>query len=174
MADDPSVSILAETALATAAVSMFAPKMAPGWLKRRRFFPFARGSGPFRAVPADKILAKSCGLSANAYRRPNYARSSQGKGTVMHIQLLLMCASACVGLGEKERAREYLLEALALGMPYGFITPFAENVANLGGLVEECVKQQYPNAYDAVLAQWQKTWKNWAMFHNHSPGTMCR
>jgi DNA-binding CsgD family transcriptional regulator len=51
-------------------------------------------------------------------------------------------------------------------LPHGFITPFAENVTALGGLMEKCLEQEYPDCYNAVLDQWKSTWKNRVTFHN--------
>lgn len=163
---DPRVAILAETALAAVAVSMFAPEMAPGWLKEGDFSRLPAEAAPFALYLRVKYLQNLADYPQMFTVAQTMLALCRGKGTVMEIYQLLMCAAACVGLGYKDRAREYLLEALARGMPHGFITPFAENVANLTGLVEECVAQQYPEARSALLAQWQDTWKNWAVFHN--------
>jgi DNA-binding CsgD family transcriptional regulator len=145
---------------------MFAPEMAPGWLKVGDYTRLPEETLPFALYLRVKYLQNRADYPQMLAVAQTTITFLKGKGVVMYIELLLMCASACVGLGERDRAREYLLEALALGMPYGFITPFVENVANLTGLVEECVERRYPDAYGALLAQWQYTWKNWALFHN--------
>lgn len=165
-ADEPRVSVLAETVLATAAVGMFAPTMVPGWLKEGDFSRLPEKAVPFVLYLRVKYLQNLADYPQMFAVAQAMFTLCRGKGVVMDIYLLLMCAAACVGLGQKDRGRDYLLEALALGMPHGFITPFVENVATLNGLVEECVKQRYPYAYDALIAQWQYTWKNWAVFHN--------
>jgi DNA-binding CsgD family transcriptional regulator len=69
-------------------------------------------------------------------------------------------------MGNMEDARRYLLEAMRIALPHGFITPFAENVTALGGLIEQCLEQSFPEHYDAVIGQWKRTWKNWIAFHN--------
>ena len=166
VADDPRAAVLAETVLAAGAVSMFALEMVPGWLKSGDFSRLPEEAAPFALYLRVKYLQNLADYPQMFAVAQAMLTLSKGKSTVMDIYLLLMCAAACVGLGEKGRAREYLEEALSLGMPHGFITPFAENVANLTGLIEECVKQQYPHAYDALIAQWRDTWKNWAVFHN--------
>lgn len=53
-----------------------------------------------------------------------------------------------------------------MALPHGFISPFAESVTAFGGLLEQCLKESYPDAYQAVIGQWQSTWKNWISFHN--------
>lgn len=163
---EPHVAILAETVLASAAVCMFAPAMVPDWLKEGDFSDLPEEALPFALYLQVKYLQNIADYPQMFAVAQTILTLGRGKGAVMTIYLLLMCAAACVGLGKNDRARDYLQEALALGMPYGFITPFAENVYPLNGLIEDCIKQQYPYAYDALLTQWQYTWKNWAIFHN--------
>jgi DNA-binding CsgD family transcriptional regulator len=76
------------------------------------------------------------------------------------------CAVACYYLERGEEAKRWLLEAMRMGLLHGFITPFAEVVTTLGGLVEQCLKQQFTEYYDAVIRQWEDTWRNWVAFHN--------
>ncbi len=60
----------------------------------------------------------------------------------------------------------WLLSAMRLALPHGFITPFAELVTSLGGLIEECLEQEFPSSYKTIMEQWERTWKNWIAFHN--------
>lgn len=168
--DEPRVVELAETVLTTVAVGIFAPEMVPSWLKEGDFSRLPEEAVSFVLYLRMKYLQNIADYPQMFAIAQTMLTLCKGKGTVMEIYLLLMCAAACVGLGQKNRARIYLLEALALGMPHGFISPFVENIANLNGLVEECVKQWYPHFYDALLVQWQYIWKNWAMFHNRFTG----
>lgn len=165
-AGDPHVAALAETALAAVAVCMFAPEMAPGWLRKGDFSHLPEEAAPFALYLRTKYLQNHADYPQMFTIAQTMLTLCKGKGAVMTIYLLLMCAAACVGLGKRDQACDYLMEALAIGMPHGFITPFVENVATLNGLVEKCVKRHYPHAYNALLAQWQETWKNWTMFHN--------
>lgn len=163
---EPLADVQAEIVLAAVAVGMFAPEMVPAWLKEGDYSRLPADSAPFALYLRVKYLQNLADYSQMFAVSQTMHTLCKGKGTVMEIYLLLMCASACVGLGDMPRGRQYLLEALALGMPYGFVTPFAENIANLNGLVEDCVQQHYPRAYACLLAQWEKTWKNWGIFHN--------
>jgi DNA-binding NarL/FixJ family response regulator len=81
--------------------------------------------------------------------------------------LRILCAKACFGLGCIEKARNYLSDAVSAAMPHGFITPFTESMAVLGGLLEECIERSFPECYDAVMRQWERIVPNWIMFHNH-------
>ena len=163
---EPLDVVLAEIVLTTVAVGMFAPEMVPAWLKEGDYSHLPSESAPFALYLRVKYLQNLADYSQMFAVAQTMHTLCKGKGTVMEIYLLLMCAAACVGLGDKPRARGYLLEALALGMPHGFVTPFVENIANLNGLVEECVRQHYPLAYAGLITQWEKTWKSWAIFHN--------
>lgn len=58
------------------------------------------------------------------------------------------------------------MEAINMALPHRFITPFAESIIALGGLVEQCLKESFPNHYDAVLGQCESATKNWITFHN--------
>lgn len=164
--NDPIVVQMAETILATAAVSMYAPEMAPAWLKEGDLSHLPEETVPFALYLRIKYLHNIADYPQMLAVIKTMLALYKGKDTVMNMQLLLQCATACFALGEREKARDYLQKALALGMPHGLITPFVENVISLGGLVEECVERHYPYAYGALLAQWQETWKNWAVFHN--------
>lgn len=163
---EPPVAILAETVLATGAVCMFAPEMVPSWLKAGDFSCLPKKAVPFAMYLRIKYLQNLADYPQMFAVAQTMLTLCRGTSIVMDIYLLLMCAAACVGLDQKDQARNYLQAALALGMPHRFITPFVENVSTLNGLVEECVQQQYPQAYDDILTQWQYTWKNWAVFHN--------
>ncbi|MEL7604106.1 MAG: helix-turn-helix transcriptional regulator, partial [Bacillota bacterium] len=78
----------------------------------------------------------------------------------------MTCAIACHQLEREDAARHFLLSAMRICLPHGFITPFAETVTLLGGLVEQCLEQEFPNCYDAVIRQWKHVVKNWVVFHN--------
>ena len=82
------------------------------------------------------------------------------------IYLQMVCAVSCAHLGRTDEARQWLLETMRVTLPYGFITPFVELMTLMGGLVEQCLKQEYPDLFHAVIRQWDRTWKNWAIFHN--------
>ena len=36
----------------------------------------------------------------------------------------------------------------------------------MGGLIEDCLNQAFPDYYQPVMEQWQRTFKNWISFHN--------
>lgn len=161
-------TILAELALATAAVSVIAPNMAPEWLKEgnfsaiwpqlRTFALYLRAKYFFCTGRHEAMLALS--QTALALGEPEGGLSHTG------LYLRLCCAMACHALERGDEARRYLLEAMRLALPHGLITPFAESVTALGGLTEECLEREFPALRDIVLRQWERTFQNWTVFHN--------
>ncbi len=163
-----SVAVVAELALSTAAVSAIAPNMASEWLKKGDFHALMPQMRPFAFYLRAKyfhctnqheaMLAVS--QAALLLSEPERGISQTG------LYLRLCCAMACRALGREDEARRHLLETMELALPNGFITPFAEVVTALGGLMEQCLKQAFPAYYDAVLGQWKRTFVNWVVFHN--------
>ncbi|MCR4442121.1 MAG: hypothetical protein QHH10_07695 [Peptococcaceae bacterium] len=158
----------AEQALATAAVSIIAPNMAPDWLKEGDFSalaPQAKPNALYLRAKYFHCLNKYDAMLAVAQTALTLSAQPQGF-TTTDIYLRVTCAVACHCLGRDDEARRWLLEAMRLALPHGFITPFAEVVTALGGLIEQCLEREFPACRDAVLGQWERTWKNWIAFHN--------
>ncbi len=166
---EPSdVSIFAELGIATAAVSVYAPNMVPNWLKEgdfRSLLPQARPDALYlRAKYFQSINQHETSL---AVAQTAIALSASECGiTFSDVYLRVTCAVSCCYLGRTDEAKRWLLSALRMSLPHGFITPFAEIVTALGGLMEQCLKQEFPKYLDTVLGQWERTWKNWTTFHN--------
>lgn len=158
----------AEQALATAAVSIIAPNMAPDWLKEGDFSALAPQAKPNALYLRAKYflcLHKYDAMLAVAQTALTLSAQPQGF-TTTDIYLRVTCAVACHCLGRDDEARRWLLEAMRICLPHGFITPFTEVVTALGGLMEQCLEREFPACRDAVLGQWKRTWKNWIAFHN--------
>ncbi|MGE5613441.1 MAG: helix-turn-helix transcriptional regulator [Bacillota bacterium] len=163
-----SAAAYAELALATAAVSIYAPNMVPDWLKEGNLSalaPQARINALYLRVKYFHCLRKYDAMLAVA--QTALAVYAQPRGfTLIDLYLRVTCAIACFCLGHDDEARRWLLEAMRLALPHGFITPFAETVTSLGGLTEQCLEREFPAYRKAVLGQWDRTWKNWITFHN--------
>lgn len=163
-----AVSAVAELALATAAVSAIAPDMAPGWLKEGDF-----SALPPQAVPDALYLRAKYLHCAGRYdamlavAQTALALCAPERGfTMPDLYLRVTCAVACCALGHQDEARRFLLDAMHAALPHGFITPFAETVTALGGLMEQCLAEAFPGCRGAVLGQWKHTWQHWIAFHN--------
>lgn len=162
-------SAIAELALASVAVSVTAPNMIPGWLKEGDFsaFPVQVKSAYMLFLRAKYFMCIGKHEIALAVAQTALTSCAPKRGiTLTEIYLLVVCALACHYLGRENEARHRLMEAMRIALPHGFITPFAELVSELGGLVEQCLEEIFPDCYDAVIGQWKRTVKNWIAFHN--------
>ncbi len=163
-----SEAAFAELALATAAVSVIAPNMAPGWLKEGNLSVLAEQARPnalyLRAKYFQCIHQHESAMTVAQTALSLCA--SEKTLTMTDIYLWVIYAVACYYLGRVDEARRSLRKAMHVALPHGFITPFAEVVTGLGGLVEQCLEQEFPDYYTAVMGQWKQTWKNWITFHN--------
>lgn len=162
------VSACAQLALASAAVSAVAPDMAPDWLRDGDFGLLPEQARPNALYLRAKYLQcakKPEAMLAVAQTALSLCASERGF-TTTDIYLRMMCAVACHWLKRDDEARRWLLEAMRIALPHGFITPFSETVTALGGLVETCLEREFPDLLDVVIAQWKQIFKNWITFHN--------
>lgn len=165
---DSKVRVIAECAFATAAVSVIAPAMAPAWLIEgdlNEFPPVARLDVIYLRAKYFQCIGEPRAMLEVAKTALSLS-SAEPEIKSYDIYLRLMCSVACHCLERRDEARRWLLSAMHIALPHGFITPFAENITALGGLMEQCLKQEFPGCYNAVMEQWKRTWKNWISFHN--------
>jgi hypothetical protein len=162
------VTALAEVALATVAVSVVVPDMTPEWMKRGDFGNLAPQVRPNALYLRAKYFhAVGNYESMLTVAQTALALCTAQQGITPHdIYLRVTCAVAYYALGREEEARRCLLDAMRIALPHGFVTPFAEVVTTLGGLMERRLKQAFPASCGAVLGQWARTRKNWIAFHN--------
>lgn len=165
---DSVVAAMAELALSTAAVSCLAANMASEWLKEGDLSPVPVQMRAFALYLRAKYLQCTGRYEAMlSVAQTALALSEPERGISPAILYLrLCCAMACHALGQEEDARRHLLTAMRIALPHGFISPFAEAVTVLGGHVERCLEQEFPDHYDAVLVQWKRIFSNWVTFHN--------
>ncbi|MEN6472342.1 MAG: helix-turn-helix transcriptional regulator [Clostridiaceae bacterium] len=159
---------VAELALSAAAVSCVAPEIAPERLKMGDFSalpPSARPYAHYLRAMYFNCTGRYEAMLAVAETALSFC-TAQNAVAPHDIYLRLMCAVACRYLERGEEARRYLLEAMRMGLPHGFVTPFSEFAGALGALMEQCLERDYPVWRGAVISQWQRVWKNWMAFHN--------
>ncbi len=163
------ISAVAELALASVAVSVTAPNMAPRWLKEGDFSAFPpQASYPYLIYLRAKYfqcIGNYEAMLAAAQTALTFCAYERGI-TFPGIYLRVTCAVACHYLKLEDEARCRLLETMRICLPHGFITPFAEHASELGGLVEQCLDQEFSGYRDAVVRQWKRTVGNWILFHN--------
>lgn len=163
------LSAISELALASVAVSVMAPNMVPDWVKDGDFrnFPAQASLSYMLYLRARYFLCVSQYEAALAVAQTALVFSLREQGiTFPEIYLRVVCALSCHCLERTDEAKRWLLEAMQVALPHGFITPFAESVSDFGGIVEQCLEQAFPEYYDAVIGQWKRTVKNWIAFHN--------
>ncbi len=86
--------------------------------------------------------------------------------SVTDIYSEIMHAMACVDTGDIKRAKESVRHAMDIAMPGGFITPIAEHVGMLGGVVEECLKdEKYAPWRARITDQFKTTYTAWRNIH---------
>jgi DNA-binding CsgD family transcriptional regulator len=163
------LAAVAELALASVAVSVIAPNMVPEWLKKGDFGAFPKEAGPpYLLYLRSRYFLCVCQYETAlclAQSALLFSRRDEGV-TLTGIYLRMVCALACYNLDREEEARRRLSEAMRIALPHGFVTPFAEAVSDLGGMVEQCLELEFPEYRDAVVVQWSRTVRNWIEFHN--------
>ncbi len=165
---DSLLTLFAELTIATVAVSVLAPNMVPDWVKE----------GDFSQLPL-QVRINAFYLRARYFQcmgrfesmlisaQTALAFSTSGEDiTQTDLYLRITYAVAAYHLGRKDEAKKWLLDAMNIALPHGFVTPFAEQIVLLGGLVEQCVMESFPSNYNSIISQWKRTGENWIAFHN--------
>ena len=165
------VTAFAQWSLATGYISAFVPAMAPGWVKRGDFsaiLPILKPNVAFLRTKYFQCIGEYDAMLATAQTALAFVQN-QSEGKILYhieIYLLIACAIACCGLGRKDEAKPYLLDAMNICLPIGAITPFAESAQAFGGLLEPLLENEFPSFVKPVIEQWERTAKNWIAFHN--------
>jgi DNA-binding CsgD family transcriptional regulator len=164
-----SVSAFAELVLASAYLGAMAPSMTPAWLKDgdfTRLLPPVKLEAAYQRAKYFQSLRQYESMLAVAQTALSFCHSAQWL-SFPYLYLRLICAVACHALNRLEEAEQQLLEVMHLSLPHGIITPFAELLPQFGGLMELCLKRDFPEYYDVVFRQCRQTFTNWISFHNH-------
>lgn len=153
---------------ALAAVGMAAPGMTPDWLRRGDFSLFPAELRPFLLHLHMLHLRNAGEFTALLYcaSTASVLCAQTNTFTWLDLNFLLLAATASYGLGDETQAKKYLLQALDLGLPCGFVMPFADTIGSFGGLLERLIAQRYPEYLESVTGLWSRSFKNWLSFHN--------
>jgi len=167
----PSVSGLAQRALAFAYIGGLAPQLAADFIK----------TGDLASLPAQARFAAAVQRADYLFGMQNFEGMllvtqtcldlseimiSPGETSADVLYLMIENAVAHLNLGNVKRAEEQLLRAMSVALPNGFITPFAERIVTLGGLVEPLLKKHYPDWYDPVMDLAESVLINWVTVIN--------
>jgi len=162
------LTAFADLMLTTAHVSVGAVNMVPGWLKDGDFSALmspAKLDALYKRTKCFQFLGQFEAMLAVAQTALEFY-TSKSAITFHGIYFQALCAMACCALRRADEAKRWLLKALEDALPHGFITPFAESVTGFCGLLEQCLEQEYPEYYDTIIKQWERTFINWRIFHN--------
>jgi hypothetical protein len=162
-----NVKAVAEWTLAAIAVDMFAPAMIPDWLKNGDFSAlptYLRGEAFFYQTHY-LYFAKEYRSALDIARTALAFFPPENGMTSMCIHLQFICAISCCALGRSDDAEKHLSDLMKDCLPIGFITPFAEHLLLLDGLVERLLERDYPGYYDAVIGLTNRVIPNWRLFH---------
>ena len=163
-----NVTAVAKLSLDTAYVSIVAPNMVSDQLKNGDFSALSNPAKQDAAYKRAKYFYCTAQYeSALATAQTALAFCHFGQGiSIRDIYLRLITATSCSALGRMDDAKSYLLEAMKIYLPHGFITPFVETTIELKGLFEQCLEHEFPAYHPAITEQWKRTIPNWIDFHN--------
>lgn len=82
------------------------------------------------------------------------------------IYLNLVAAMDCMNMREKEKARAYFVKAWELSRPDDLIEGIGEHHGLLQGLIETCLKKDFPEYYTRIIAITYKFSAGWRRIHN--------
>lgn len=85
---------------------------------------------------------------------------------IAFIYLNLMGAMACMNLRKQEDAKAYFMEAWAIARPDGLIEGIGEHHGLLQGLIETCLKVDYPEDYKKIIQITYQFSYGWRRIHN--------
>ena len=166
--ESTAIRTYAEQSLAIAFVSTLASSLIPTWLRQGDFstvLPHALPDALHKRSKYYQCIEEFEAMSATAQTALSiYA--SRGEISMSEVYLRVNLAIASAALGRISETKAHLLEALHICLPHGFITPFAEAAASFGGILEECLLEEFPEYYERAIDQWNGVFRNWIDFHN--------
>jgi DNA-binding CsgD family transcriptional regulator len=145
------------------------PEMAAEWIKNGDFtnvYPVVKYTAIRWRIEYFRWQKKYESMLAAAQAILSLASDdSQREFSSVEIELRTRCAIACHYLGRMDEAKRWLMGAMDIALPHGFTFLFVSIITDLGGLLEQCMKQAYPEYYDKVIAQSRRIVNNWIAFH---------
>lgn len=82
------------------------------------------------------------------------------------IYLNLVAAMNAMNLMQTELAKKYFMQAWEIARPDGLIEGIGEHHGLLQGLIETCLKKDYPKDYERIIAITYKFSFGWRRIHN--------
>jgi DNA-binding CsgD family transcriptional regulator len=164
-----SVTSYAQLQLAIGYMGAGLPEMAAEWIKNGDFanvYPAVKYTAIRLRIEYFRWQKKYESMLAAAEAILSLASDdSQREFSSVEIELRTRCAIACHYHGRMDEAKRWLMGAMEIALPHGFTFLFASIITDMGGLLERCMKQAYPEYYDKVIAQSRQIVNNWIAFH---------
>ena len=88
------------------------------------------------------------------------------RGSVVEGYLWIMLAQARLYTKNILAAKQALYRAMDIFLPKGFLSPIAEYVSQMMGLIEQCLQDRYPKQLPDVLKLYQDMSNRWRDAHN--------
>ena len=82
------------------------------------------------------------------------------------IYLNLIAAVDSMNLKQTDKGKEYFMKAWELARPDGLIEGIGEHHGLLQGLIETCLKKEYPNYYEKIIDITYRFSAGWRQIHN--------
>lgn len=165
---DKKQKALLSLPLVLSVVSMAAPTITPKWLVECDFSMFDAELTPFLLYLYAMHLRNIGDYKGVFYTSQSALQlcANSNSFTWLDLSFRLLCAFGAYSIGHLDYAKRYLLEALNIGMPCGFIAPFADYLGKFGGLLGQYIEQYYPQYSQPIVKLWNSSFKNWIKFHN--------
>jgi len=157
---------MAELARGTLAISAYAPGMSAAWLREGVSAALPASAKPMalylrgKALLALGRIEELLGMAEGALNL-----LAPGFG-IFEAYLYIMLAHAYLYQNHSEKAREALMRAIDICLPKGFLSPLAENISSLLGLMERCLQEAYPDQLQKVLSLHKSLSGSWLKVHN--------
>lgn len=90
----------------------------------------------------------------------------QNRGSVAEGYLWMMLAMARLYAKNIQAAKQAIHRAMDIFLPKGFLSPIAEYISQMMGLIEQCVQERYPHSLPDVLKLYQDMSNRWRDAHN--------
>ena len=167
-AGNDGLAAVAEMCLASTFIAVNAVGLLPEWLKKGDFSRLPE-SARLDAIYYRAKYFQSVGDYASLLAVSQTALSLcdvQQSLTFPGVYFKLLCAFSCHSLERQDEAERWLSDAVKNCMQYGYITPLTEHLPIFGEVLEHLLKKEYPEQYELIIAQWQRTYNNWLAFYN--------
>ena len=131
-------------------------------------------------LPEGLRLFASYVMAHALYLRGEYGRSlgmaenalimKQGSYPISELFLHLVASMACMSLKNIDAAKVHFETAWSIARPDGLIELIGEHHGLLQGLIEACLKQQYPDDFARVIEITYRFSYGWRRIHNPDSG----